>query len=402
LKTILSIVVPTKNRYYYLKFLVKYFHSINSNEIELIIHDNSDLGANKDFVNFLDFVNDLRVKYYYLEESVSQPENCDYAVSKASGEYVTMLGDDDIFSKYLIGYVKQWSYNEIDAILPVKGVYIWPDVKPRFYKDTLSGVFRTSSVTGAVNHINPLTLPDMVMKTGGTQILNLPRVYHGIVRKNILDQVYQESGSYFPGPSPDMANAIALCKYVKKYISIDIPLIISGQGSLSAGGKGAIGEHFGEISKVDQLPKDTSSNWTKGVPFYWSGNTIYAESVIQSLKRMNMERFIPKFNYEYLYATCFIFDINHREHVRNAMVIQKEKQGLKIYKIYYYFTKIWCQRIYHHFKNNIALLLPRLSNKKGIFMKGTDTFEIAKFNDNHIMKIKLDNTQILFNDFKKI
>ena len=41
MKTILSIVVPTKNRFYYLEFLVKYFNSINSNEIELIIHDNS-------------------------------------------------------------------------------------------------------------------------------------------------------------------------------------------------------------------------------------------------------------------------------------------------------------------------------------------------------------------------
>ena len=398
MKIILSIVVPTKNRYCYLEFLVKYFHSISSSEIELVLHDNSDLGANKDFVNFLGSINDPRVRYYYHEESLSQPENCDYAVSKALGEYVTMLGDDDIFSKYLIEYVKQWSRNEIDAILPVKGVYIWPDVKPRLYKDTLSGVFRTSTITGDINYINPLTLPDMVMKTGGTQILNLPRVYHGIVRKNILDQVYQESGSYFPGPSPDMANAIALCKYVKKYITIDIPLIISGQGSLSAGGKGSKGEHFGEISKVDQLPKDTSSNWTKGVPFYWSGNTIYAESAIQSLKKMNMEEFISKFNYEYLYATCLVFDTNYKEHIKNAIEIQKKKQGLKIYMIYYYFTKIWCQRIYHHLKSNILLLLPWLSNKEAILMKCMNTLEVTKFNDNYIKKIKLDNTKILNND----
>ena len=398
MKPILSIVVPTKNRYYYLKFLVKYFHSISSSEIELVLHDNSDLGANKDFVNFLGSINDPRVKYYYLEESVSQPENCDYAVSKALGEYVTMLGDDDIFSKYLIDYVNQWSRNEIDAILPVKGVYIWPDVKPKLYKDTLSGVFRTSTITGDINYINPLTLPDMVMKTGGTQILNLPRVYHGIVRKNILDQVYQESGSYFPGPSPDMANAIALCKYVKKYITIDIPLIISGQGSLSAGGKGSIGGHFGEISKVDQLPKDTSSNWTKGVPFYWSGNTIYAESAIQSLKKMNMEGFISKFSYEYLYATCLVFDTNYKEHIKNAIEIQKKKQRLKVYMIYYYFTKIWCQRIYHHVKHNILLLLPWLSNKEGILMKCINTLEVTKFNDNYIKKIKLDNTEILITD----
>ena len=392
MKTILSIVVPTKNRYFYLKFLVRYFHSISSSEIELVLHDNSDLGANKDFVNFLDSINDPRVKYYYHEESVSQTENCDYAVSKALGEYVTMLGDDDIFSKYLIKYVEQWSRNEIDAILPTKGIYIWPDVKPRLYKDKLSGVFRTSNITGVINYIKPLALPDMVMKTGGTQILNLPRVYHGIVRKNILDQVYEESGSYFPGPSPDMANAIALCKYVKKYITIDIPLIVSGQGYLSAGGKGAIGEHFGEIAKIDQLPKDTSSNWTKGVPFYWSGNTIYAESALKSLKKMNMKEFISKFNYEYLYATCLTFDTNYKSHIKNAIEIQKKKQGLKIYMIYYYFIKIWSQRIYYHLKSNMLLISSWLSNREAILVKCSNTLEVTKYNDNYIKKIKIDNT----------
>ncbi len=398
MKVILSIVVPTKNRYCYLEFLVKYFHSISSSEIELVLHDNSDLGANKDFINFLGSINDPRIRYYYQEESLSQPENCDYAVSKALGEYVTMLGDDDTFSKYLIEYVKQWSRNEIDAILPVKGIYIWPDVKPRLYKDSLSGVFRTSTITGDVNYISPITLPEKVMKTGGTQIMNLPRVYHGIVRKNILDQVYQESGSYFPGPSPDMANAIALCKYVKKFITIDIPLIISGQGSLSAGGKGSIGRHFGEISKVDQLPKDTSINWTKGVPFYWSGNTIYAESALKSLKKMNMEEFISKFNYEYLYATCLAFDTNYKKHIKNAIEIQKKKQGLKIYMIYYYFIKIWCHRIYHHLKSNKLLLLSWLADREAILMKCMNTLEVTKFNDNYIKKIKLDNTKILIND----
>ncbi|MDA8739021.1 glycosyltransferase family 2 protein [Luminiphilus sp.] len=401
MKAILSIVVPTKNRYYYLKFLVKYFNSINSDQIELIVHDNSDLGENKDFVNFLDCINDSRVRYYYLEESVSQPENCDYAVSKASGEYVTMLGDDDIFSKYLIEHVLQWSNNEIDAILPIKGSFIWPDVKPRLYKDTLSGVFRTSNITGDVNYINPLILPDMVMKTGGTQILNLPCVYHGIVRKDILDKVYQDSGSYFPGPSPDMANAMALCKYVKKYISIDIPLIISGQGSLSAGGKGSIGEHFGEISKVAQLPKDTSANWTKGVPFYWSGNTIYSESVIQSLKRMGMAEVLSTFNYEYLYATCLVFDRKYKTHIKIAIATKKKNKGLKIYKIRYYFIKLWCERISHHLKNNLALLLPWISKKDSIFIKKTDTFEVAKFNDNYIKKLKLNNPKTPFNPFKK-
>ena len=111
-----------------------------------------------------------------------------------------------------------------------------------------------------------------------------------------------------------------------------------------------------------------------------------------------MEEFISKFNYEYLYATCLAFDTNHKDHIKNAVEIQKKKQGLKIYMIYFYYTKIWFQRIYHHLKSNIQLLLPWLSKKEAVLIKCMNTLEVTKFNDNYIKKIKLDNTKILIND----
>ena len=67
--------------------------------------------------------------------------------------------------------------------------------------------------------------------------------------------------------------------------SLIAPLIISGQSILSAGGQGAEGNHYGEISKIKQLPKNTSKEWSKKVPLYWSGKTIYAESVLKALKK---------------------------------------------------------------------------------------------------------------------
>lgn len=63
---LLSIVVPTKNRYYYLTYLLKYFYLIESDEIELIIQDNSDEKNEKEaFVSYLSPINYLSVKYEY-------------------------------------------------------------------------------------------------------------------------------------------------------------------------------------------------------------------------------------------------------------------------------------------------------------------------------------------------
>ena len=111
-----------------------------------------------------------------------------------------------------------------------------------------------------------------------------------------------------------------------------------------------------------------------------------------------MKSFISKLNYEYLYATCLVFDTKYKEHITDAIEIQKKKQSLKVYKIYFYIIQIWCQRIYHHLRNNISLLLPWLSNKEGTRMTCMNTIEVAEFNDSNIKKMKLDNTKILFND----
>ena len=137
MKIKLSIVVPTKNRHFYLKYLVNYFKSINSNKIELIIYDNSSIDLRQKFISFLSSIKDDRIRYLQDNKELSQTENCDLAVSKASGEYISLLGDDDIFSKHILTQIEQWSEDEIEVILPVKGTYLWPDVKPRLYGNKL-------------------------------------------------------------------------------------------------------------------------------------------------------------------------------------------------------------------------------------------------------------------------
>ena len=194
---ILSIVIPTKNRYYYLEFLVKYFHSINSDKIELIIQDNSASEPSPSFKSFLNSLDDSRLFYSYCGLELSVVENCDLAIRRAHGEYVTLIGDDDIFSKHLIKYLENCSYKQLDAILPNKGSYNWPDINARFYKNKLSGIFRQKKISGQQQSINANTVLERVLKRGGTQILDLPRVYHGVVRRNILEQVLRNLALIF-------------------------------------------------------------------------------------------------------------------------------------------------------------------------------------------------------------
>lgn len=378
---LISIVVPTKNRYYYLEFLVQYFHSIVSDKIELIIQDNSDAETNHNFIIFLEKIKDTRISYLFTRDELTIDENCDIAIKRATGEYVTMIGDDDIFSKHIIEFTEKFKEEGIEAILPIKSSYTWPDVQPRFYKEQLSGVYSVNKFNYRRTRIDVNKELDNILKLGGVKILNLPRIYHGLIKRSVLEEIYKETNTYFPGPSPDMANAIGICKHIDKYELIDVPLIISGHSKTSGGGQGAQGQHFGEIHKLKFLPKDTASNWSKNVPFYWSGSTIYAESVIQALKRTGMKNCLDKFNFEYLIANCFVFDTNFKERIYK---VYNDENILFKSKVHYYVLLIWIKRIKFHLNNNLSLLIPGLKFSKVIRYKKSNIFEVAILNDEMI------------------
>ena len=289
-----------------------------------------------------------------------------------------MIGDDDIFSKHLIDYCTLWSKLGYEAVLPNKASYIWADVKPRLYKNR-SGVIRFSDYTGKVVPIDIAGLPDKIVRLGGTDMSNLPRVYHGIIKKSILDRVYEYCGSYCPGPSPDIANGIALCRYLTNYVYVDLPLITSGTGVNSAGGKGAQGEHYSEVKDVLQLHKGCASQWDKRVPFYWSGKTIYAESVCKALTAMGMLNKLSLFNFEYLYASCLVFDWRYRTRIIDTIKCNIGK--IKLYKILLYFISIMSSRIKFHLKSNLARLIKSNTLSQYNFITAPHTLEVAKLLD---------------------
>jgi hypothetical protein len=154
---------------------------------------------------------------------------------------------------------------------------------------------------------------------------SLPRVYHGLVSKNCLEQLKEETGSYFPGPSPDMANAVGLTKYVKTFYLIDKAIIITGNAPKSAGGQGLRHDHIGRIEDQKSLPVGTAENWSPFIPKFWSGQTIWAEAAHKALVATHRADLLAKFNYSYLFACCLVF--------------QKNLNGFTFKTIYNYRTK---------------------------------------------------------------
>jgi glycosyltransferase involved in cell wall biosynthesis len=303
---LLSIVIPTKDRYETLVPLVIALLKWNSEDFEIVIQDNST--NNKSFSSFLADSNDDRIKYFYEGSCLSAIENCDLAVSWSNGRYVCFIGDDDGLSFKIIELCMWMLSNEIESAYFNTGLYTWPDSEHYLaINNAYNAKLVLPSFTGNILKVDLDLEYKKVFLSGGQSMYKIPRVYHGVVLKECLDKLKSQTGTYFPGPVPDMSNAIGLFGKVTRHYYVDLPLIISGHSKKSMSGRNSRRDHQNEIANERSLPKDTIYNWNRFIPFFWSGPTIWAQACTESIERVGHKIMLENFKYYKLYAACYVF-----------------------------------------------------------------------------------------------
>lgn len=303
-RPLLSIVVPTKNRYIYLKELIKLVKGFNEPEIELVIQDNSD-----DNTEILGFLEDLKfdgVKYFYDKRNIPATENADKAILNSTGEYVCFIGDDDGIMHWIVTAVEYMKRKGIDSLIANKPNYLWPDIKSAVVD--CAGTLDIILPTSKIRQIDVLKELNIVQHKGFLTMGNLPRVYHGIIKRDALNTLYEQTGTFFPGPCPDMSNAVGLSYIVKKHIVFDFPIIISGAGYNSAAGMGARHKHSAKISEVSFLPKNTEDEWERTIPKYWLPQTIWPNTAIKALRNTGHSNMVNNTNFAMIYGAIIAFN----------------------------------------------------------------------------------------------
>ncbi len=88
-----SIVIPTYNRSHYLRLAVKSVLLQNFTDFEIVISDNSE--NNKSGIVCRKF-KDRRIRYFKNKTNIGPIKNIYQAIKQANGEYIFLLGDDDL------------------------------------------------------------------------------------------------------------------------------------------------------------------------------------------------------------------------------------------------------------------------------------------------------------------
>lgn len=135
-----SVLLPTKNGAPYLKNCIESILDQDFKDIELIISDNANTDGTSEVIN--EYKLDPRVVILRLESAVSVTENWNNALFKAKGEYILMMGDDDLL---LPGYFNNISillskYSDPDCVLYNGYSYVAPNSisshEHSFYSDS--------------------------------------------------------------------------------------------------------------------------------------------------------------------------------------------------------------------------------------------------------------------------
>jgi hypothetical protein len=307
---LLSVVIPTKNRAAYATRCLATLARIPSDDLEIVVQDNS---ADDALGRALSVEGaDARVRYEHVAAPLSVGENCDRGVSRARVEYLTLLGDDDGVTPALLDAAHWAAARGLDALTPgCLAWYMWPDVRFKRYGDRYAGRLTVRPFTGrcverdaqvGVRRSARHAFQDIV------DSVELPKLYYGLVRSACLEALRAETGSCFPGVSPDMAVAVGVSKYVERFMSLDYPLFVPGSSAKSNAGAQAAKRHVGRLEDQPHLPRDCARTWPVEVPAVFAVQTVWAQSAISALRRTGRPQEVAYFDMGLLHAMCGVLN----------------------------------------------------------------------------------------------
>lgn len=340
---IISVIVPIKGNYEYLKSIILQSNKIDSEAFELVIQDNTE--DNTEIIQFLHEFLSVNTRYYHDSTPMNMVENFESGIANSLGEYISILGSDDNFSTKIVDLAFYLKSIEIESAVCNKAIYYWPGMIFKAHHNRPNFSFKRGK--GIIKDIDAYKELERLLNKGMVIMGNLPSPYHGIIKKEMLEKVKLLTGKYIPAACPDMAMAVSLALVVKKHIYIDLPFIISGQSYHSAGGKGARGEHKGDLKNKSFLPKDIELRWPTYTPKIWTGPTVYADATHNTLINMGYSEKIELFNKEANYAQIISFFPEYKKLVMTYV----EKNVLKRAKLCFYFLKLFTKRALIFLKN---------------------------------------------------
>lgn len=314
----LSVVIPTKNRPKYCRSAVEGVLAFPG-QIQVIVQDSSSDDATE---KSLAEVIDVRLEYFRVSPDLNMTQNFETSVARATGEYVVMIGDDDGLSPWIWDCIELARRHDADSLVTRKISlhYYWPDFTSKYSGNALSSklVIEGLPYSGVAEVLNLRQARHEFLQLAGQGSMNLPRVYHGLVRRELLERMRRKFGGLFFGVSPDVSFSFAAACEAKKHLCVDYPVTISGSGANSNAGRSARREHKGELETDPMLQNYRPLLWQNEVPRFFSVETVWAQATLATLE-VAREPTETRYSFAKLYALCLLRHWDRRRDTLQAI-----------------------------------------------------------------------------------
>lgn len=309
---LISVVIPTRNRPDCLLCAVR-IALRQLPEAEIIVSDNSDSDALRH--KLADEIASGRVRYAYSSEHLSVVDNFERTLQMATGSYIAFIGDDDSVGPGL-WQIAEWAQREsVEAVVSYTDAfvasYFWPGVRSKYFGLGYSAKLFVNAFDGAAKPIDGRQALSHVASRFGGGLGSLPRAYHGLVSRQLLDRIRARHGHVFGGVSPDIFSATLITAECRKAYVVNYPFLIPGASATSTAGQGAERSDRAGLRDTDHISRfGAGLRWDARIPEFYSPHTVWAYSLQKALDELPERAVTP--SYARLYARCLLFSRAYR------------------------------------------------------------------------------------------
>jgi hypothetical protein len=174
-----------------------------------------------------------RVKHTRCDRILPMAANWERGLAACSGEYVTVLGDDDGFLPTTLDVIRRLvALSNAKVIAWDVHAYWWPDTIAYWNRNKLYVVLGNNELTWQESRPVLVETYRNVVSFGG-----LPSIYTGIVHRDVINSVIAKFGGYFVPADmpPDVCSGIINLTRTGRFLYSSRPLAVRGNSRRSTG-----------------------------------------------------------------------------------------------------------------------------------------------------------------------
>lgn len=248
-----SIVIPTRERADTLRWSLQTALDQDFDSYEIVVCDNH---SSPDTREVVEAAASPRVRYVRAPRPLAMSANWELAVGEASGEYVTVLGDDDGLLPFALTEADHLIHRHgTKALRCQRGLYTWPTLPvPQ------DANFLHLPLTRFVKECDAREwIARLPRFEAGADIL--PMIYNSFVHRGVIARHRELVGKVFASAYPDIYSGIGLGYVAGRYLSVGLPLNIAGLSGRSNGmatlitnARNPIANEFFRLNRSDGYP----------------------------------------------------------------------------------------------------------------------------------------------------